>query len=171
MDVIIETKRIILRRFVAEDYPQVLELNSNPQVQKYTGDVLIKTPEEAKETISSVWFKDYEKYGYGRFAVIYKPENKLIGFAGLKYLPSLEETDIGFRILPEYWGIGITSEIAGPIIDYGFNELGLSRIIGTVMPENVASAKVLLKTGLKLEKTAPYGDEGHIYDFYSIAKI
>lgn len=169
MPAIIETERIILRRFLPGDEAAVLELNANPEVQKYTGDRIITTLAEAQDTINNVWLSDYEKYGYGRFAVIYKPDDKLIGFAGLKYLPDLGETDIGFRILPQYWGVGILSEIAGDIIDYGFSQLALTKIIGTVMPDNIASIKILEKIGLIYDKTEAYGHDGVLFNFYSIS--
>ena len=61
-----------------------------------------------EEIISEVFFEDYKKYGYGRLAVLYKPENKLIGFTGIKYLTEMGgESDLGYRFLPDYWGQGI----------------------------------------------------------------
>lgn len=104
MSIIIETERTILREFSEEDYTAVFEFSSNKEVLKYTGDVRLESLEQVKNIISNIWFSDYKNYGYGRLAVVYKPENKIIGFAGLKYLPELNKTDIGFRFLPEYWG-------------------------------------------------------------------
>lgn len=168
METIIETDRIILRRFVMEDAEAILAFNSNPEVIRYTGDRLLQTLEEAKTCVTNVWLNDYEKYGYGRFAVWYKPDQKVIGFAGLKYLPEIGETDIGYRILPEYWNKGITSEMAPPLLKYGFEELGLKRIIGITMLPNIASAKVLQKCGLKFYQQAPYLDEPEIVNWYAI---
>ena len=71
-------------------------------MQKYTGDKVLTSPIQAKKIIKEVLLPDYKNYGYGRLAAIFKPENKIIGFAGLKYLPEIKETDIGFRFLPEY---------------------------------------------------------------------
>ena len=171
-DRIIETKRLILREFTIDDYEAVYEFNSNKEVHKYTGDEIINSLERAKEIIEQIWLKDYEKYGYGRWAVIYKPENKIIGFAGLKYLSEIRETDIGYRLLPKYWGMGIASEVAKPIIDFGFNQLNLERIIGIAMPENIGSWKVLEKIGLTFYKVDEYaGDEdGKKNNWYEINK-
>lgn len=165
---IIETERLILRKFNIDDAEAVLEFNSNSAVIKYTGDELVKSLDRAKEIINDVWFDDYEKYGYGRWAVIYKRENKIIGFAGLKYLPEMDETDIGFRFLPAYWGKGIATEAAKPIIEYGFKNFGLERIIGVAMPENIGSCKVLEKIGLKFYKVGDYDGDGEMYNWYEI---
>ena len=171
MTAIIETDRILLRRFEASDYEAVYEFSSHPEVQKYTGNPLLKSVQEAKDLIANVWFSDYAKYGYGRWATIYKPDNKLIGFSGLKHLADLGGiTDLGYRFLPEYWGKGIATETALVSIKYGFEELGLDRIQGIAMPENIASCRVLEKAGLRFYKTGDYDGDGVNYNWYEIKK-
>ena len=170
MSIIIETNRIILREFIESDAPAVYAYNSNLEVQKYTGDELITSLERAKEIIRTISFKDYENYGYGRWAVVYKPDNKVIGFAGLKYLPEIGETDIGFRFLPKYWGKGIATEASKAIIQYGFEHLHLKRIIGIAMQKNLASNKVLQKIGLKLYKIDEYLGDGGKHNWYEITR-
>lgn len=167
----IETERTILREFTKEDYMAIYEFGSNKEVQKYTGDELVESPEMAKERLEHVIFSDYNKYGYGRFAVWHKEDQKVIGFAGLKYIPEFDETDIGYRFLPKYWGKGIATETALPFIKYGFEELKLERIIGLAMPDNIASCKVLEKIGLEFYKTGPYEPEDpEILNWYKIEK-
>ncbi len=167
----IETERVLLREFTLQDYKAVYEFNSNTALHQYTGDEIIGSLDRAKEIIEQIWLKDYEKYGYGRWAVIYKPNRKIIGFAGLKFLPEINETDIGYRFLPEYWGKGIASEIAPKILDFGFKKLNLTKIIGIAMPENIGSWKVLEKIGMTLQKTDEYDGDGKMYRWYSISKI
>jgi len=170
MGIKLETDRLILREFEENDFEAVFEFGSNLEVNKYTGDELVESTNMAKSIIKNVWFKDYKNYGYGRWAVIYKPENKIIGFAGLKYLPEFNETDIGFRFLPEYWNKGIATEVSKEIIKYGFEKIGLDRIIGIAMPKNLASCKILEKSGLKMYKTDNYDHGGEIYNWYKIEK-
>ena len=168
MTAIIETERLILRKFVMEDYKEVFEFGSNPLVQKYTGCPNMKNLQEAKDEIKYTWFEDYKNYGYGRFATIYKPDNKLIGFAGLKYLPEMEETDLGYRFLPEYWNMGIATEVSKELVKYGFETLKLKRIIGITMQENPTSSKVLEKAGLKHYKIDEYEGDGGAHNYYKI---
>jgi len=172
MGVIIETERIVLREFIEEDYKAVFEFGSNWDVLKYTGDKMLESPEQAREIITNVWYSDYKKYGYGRLAVVYKPKNKIIGFAGLKYLPELDETDIGFRFLPKYWGKGIATEVSIAIINYGFKTLKLEKIIGIAMAHNIGSCKVLEKIGLKFYKfdSYPNEDPNEKYNWYHLTK-
>ena len=165
---IIETERLILRPFNMDDAEAVYEFNSNTEVIKYTGGELLNSLERAKEIINDVWYSDYEKYGYGRYAVVHKADNKVIGFSGLKYLPEFDETDIGYRFLPEYWGKGIGTEASKPFIKYGFEDLRLKRIIGIAMPENIGSCKILEKIGLKFYKVDEYDGDGGNYHWYEI---
>lgn len=153
-----------------DDLEAVLEFSSNKIVQRYTGDQLIETREAVENVIRNVWFEDYKTYGYGRMAAVYLPENRVIGFAGLKYLPEFRETDLGFRFLPEYWGMGLATEASTALLEYGFNELKLSGIIGVAMPENIGSWKVLEKVGMTYYKTDEYDGDGGSYRWYKIER-
>ena len=168
MTTIIETPRMLLRKFTLADVPATYEYNSNPEVQKYTGDELVSSLERAEEIMKDVVFKDYETYGYGRLAAVYKPENKVIGFAGFKYLPFIEDADIGFRFLPKYWGQGIATEVSHALVKYGFETMKLPRIIGIAYPDNIGSCKVLEKIGLTFYKMDEYEGDGGNYRWYKM---
>lgn len=157
--VYIESERLIIRSFQLGDEVAIYKLNSNPIVQKYTGDRMIHSVEQAKELLTNIVFNDYNLHGYGRLAVIYKPDNKLIGFTGFKYLPELSETDLGYRFLPEYWGKGIATESSIMSLNYGFQELGLEKIYAFAEPENKASGAVLKKIGFTQTQLASYPGE------------
>ncbi len=158
-NVILETERLLLRPFTMADAEGVFEFASNPEVQKFTGDVLSRTLSEVEQIISNVWLSDYKKYGYGRFAVIHKADNKIIGFNGIKYLSDIDQTDLGYRFLPEYWGKGIATESSKAIINYAFKNHKIDEMIGFVMLENPASSAVLKKLGFSFSKLAPYPGE------------
>src|SRR5262249_50280788 len=124
---------------------------SDPAVLRYTGDPGggLTGLEHALEVLRSRPLEDYRKYGFGRWACVHKADGKVIGFAGLKHLDDLGgQVDVGYRLLPAYWGRGLATEACRPIIEYGFTHLKLKRIIGMVDPANVASVRVLQKLGL-----------------------
>ena len=77
----IETERLILRESIVADAPDLYEMNSDPEVLKYTGDVAFKSVAETETLIRN--YKDYEKYGYGRWTTIVKATNEVIGYCGL----------------------------------------------------------------------------------------
>jgi ribosomal-protein-alanine N-acetyltransferase len=166
----LETERLLLRPFRLGDEAEVLAFSSNPIINKYTGDPIITTMEGITKLIKEVWLYDYKKYGYGRFAVVHKKDTKIIGFCGVKFLTEANETDLGFRFLPEYWGQGIATESSEAILEYAFNTLQLSTIVATADPENKGSTNVLEKLKFQYEKTEPYPNEMDPLLWYRLTK-
>ena len=72
-----------------------------------------------------------------------------IGWFSLKYAGKSPDVEVGYRLLPEAWGHGFATEGAQALVDYGFDDLGLHRIIGVTHPGNKASQRVLMKAGLE----------------------
>lgn len=169
---ILESDRLLIRPFQLGDEEDVFEFSSDEKVNRYTGDVLRTTLEDAKKIITDVWLPDYKKYGYGRFAVIFKPDNKLIGFNGFKFHPDGAFTDFGYRFLSNYWGKGIATESSKMLLEYGYNNYDIDEVLGFVMKENPASSAVLKKIGFQFKKFAGYPGEGEEkkYEWYFITK-
>ncbi len=167
MKTILETERLLLREFVLEDVEDFFRMVSDPDVIRYTGDGA-KTIEEARKGLEERPIQDYRKYGYGRWATVYKPNGKVIGFAGLKYLDDVGDVDLGYRFFKEYWGQGIATEASRAIVAYGFDVLRLPHIIAFADIENKASIRVLEKVGFRFEKFTTYRD--HEVAWYVIEK-
>ena len=144
MKMILETPRLFLRKKRIEDAPFLLELNSNPLVIQYTGDVAFKNLKEAENIVGYI-MNQYTQNGYGRLLVIEKATGNYLGWCGLKYHADSKETDIGYRFLQSEWGKGYATEAAKACIEYGFSNLQLTRIIGNAMKQNVASINVFKK--------------------------
>ncbi len=155
---IIETERLRLREFVEDDVAAYYAMCSDPAVTRYTHHTLASM-DEALESMRSRPIADYRKYGYGRWACVLKENDQVIGFAGLKFLEDIREVDLGYRLLPPYWGRGLATEASRPIIDHGFDRLELKEIIGMVVPENVASVRVLQKLGFEFAGMMAYQGE------------
>jgi ribosomal-protein-alanine N-acetyltransferase len=162
--ILLETDRLLIRPFTIEDAEDALDFCSNPKTIKNTGDVVRTTVAEIENIINNIWLSDYANYGYGRYAVFYKPNNKLIGFCGFKYLPELKMTDLGYRFLPEYWGKGIATESSKKVLEFGFSTLNIKTVFGTVVPENVASSAILRKLGFKYREMKPYPGDKELGD-------
>ncbi|MCB9249875.1 MAG: GNAT family N-acetyltransferase [Ignavibacteriales bacterium] len=159
--IITETNRLILREFIFEDAENLYKLNSDPEVIKYTGDNAFQSVEEAKIFIQN--YDAYSKYGYGRWAVELKATKQFIGWCGLKYIPSLNETDIGFRLIKDFWEKGYATEAAKASLEFGFNVLKMEVIVGRAMKENVASIKVLEKIGMVFWKEFIFDEHPGLY--------
>lgn len=147
----IQTERLVLRPFTSEDVIPSYQMNLDAEVSKYTGDGGIVPLEEIERRIKEDVLGDYKKWGYGRFAVELKDGPSFIGFAGLKYLPDLDEVDLGYRFISDFWGRGLATEASEALLEYGFESLKLKRIIAMVLPENQASVRVLEKLGFEFD--------------------
>jgi len=135
----------------------MFELNTDPDVIRYA-DTPIKDLDEARQRMQEGPLSDYEKYGYGRFAVELKKTGKVIGFCGIKYLPEIELPEVGYRYLPEYWGKGIGTEAARACVEFAREDLGCEKLVALIIPENAASIRVAEKLGMSR------GPLIHIYD-------
>ena len=156
MKVILETDRLFLREYVEEDAEAFFKLNSDPEVLRFVPDKRLLNVEQARQILVDHPIADYQKYGFGRGACILKSTGEQIGFAGLKYLEELGEVDVAFRLMRTHWGLGLATEAALASVRFGFADLGLKRIIGLVMSENIASVRVLEKTGLRYAETVMF---------------
>jgi len=152
---IIETPRLLLREFETSDAEAMFRLNENWDVIQYTGDQPFKSVSDATNFLTS--YSDYKRNGFGRWPVIVKETNKFVGWCGLKRHDD-GMVDIGFRFFKKDWGKGYATESAIASIDYGFNTLGLSEIVGRAARKNAASIRVLEKLGMEYWKDA--GCEG-----------
>ena len=155
MNTIIETERLYLREITLDDQEALFRLHSNPSVQKYTGEAVAESIEEIEKAIENRNIH-YKKYGYGRWATVLKSGKHFVGWAGLAYLPEFDVVDLGYRFLPDYWGLGLATEASRAILNYGFDTLNLKKIVAIAMAENKASIRVMEKVGMEFEKMAPY---------------
>ena len=158
------TERLILRAMSIDDADAFYALNSHPEVMRHTGEPPLDSVDDARNAIEN--YADFRTIGYGRWGCYLKESEKLIGFCGLKYLDDLKEVDLGYRLLPEYWGRGLATEACLASVAFGFDVLKLDRIIGLVLPENAASIRVLEKVGMGPDGEVDY--DGHLAMRYAM---
>ena len=172
MTIFAETERFILRELLLSDDTGIFELDSNNDVHRYLGKKPIKNIEEARNVIDFIR-QQYVDNGIGRWAIIEKTTNDFVGWTGLKFVRDninnhSDFYDLGYRLIPKFWGQGIATETAKASVDYGFNKLNLNRIYGMADLDNKASINVLEKAGLKFIDTFNY--EGTQCAWLSILK-
>jgi [ribosomal protein S5]-alanine N-acetyltransferase len=161
--VCLATERIQMRNLKIDDAEDFYALNLDQEVIKLTGDHPFENLQAAKDFLTN--YDQYEKYGVGRLAVIDKTTSKFIGWCGLKYSPDKDEYDIGFRFFRQYWNKGFATESARKCLYFGFVDLGLAKIVGRAMKENIASIKVLEKIGMTFKESFDFdGHEGVIFE-------
>jgi ribosomal-protein-alanine N-acetyltransferase len=151
----IETERLLLRTYQTEDLETLYLLASDPHITRFFPDGFKLSREDILSSLPRRTEK-WEKNGFGQFGVFEKESGKLIGYCGLQYLDNTTEVEIYYGFFSDYWGKGIATEAAAAVLDFGFEQVKLGRIVGVTHPENTASQKVLQKIGLKKEKMAHF---------------
>lgn len=146
----IETERVRLRQFTTDDLDELARMFASPSVMKFLGANCEPMTREETETALASMIRHWERQKFGRWAVVLKPEDKLIGCAGLR---SFEGTAELVYLLDEpYWGKGLATEIAHACLRYGFKQHDFPRIIAMTRHGNERSQNVLQKIGMRLEK-------------------
>lgn len=149
---LLETPRLHLRRFTFDDVPVLYQLGTIPEVIRYVGAKPMASLEQAREYLIKMPLRDYEVHGFGRLACVWKETGAVIGFSGIKHLDELDENELGYRFLPEYWGKGLATEAGRAMIDHAREVYKLKRLVSVIHPDNHASKKVVLKLGFSYEK-------------------
>jgi ribosomal-protein-alanine N-acetyltransferase len=93
----------------------------------------------------------WDKFGYGNWGIAPLGEHKIIGWAGLQYLPELDETEVGFLLDRSSWGRGYATEAALASLHFGFQNFNLDHIVALVHPENLASIRVIEKCSMQYQ--------------------
>ena len=148
----LSTERTILRQFRAEDIHQVFYGLSHPEVIPYYG-VSYDSLEATQEQMD--WFASLETNRTGIWWAICSAEDgTFFGAGGFNnWSQEHRQAEIGFWLLPEYWGKGLMTECMPAICNYGFEAMGLHRIEGFVETENINCKKALDKLHFTLEGT------------------
>lgn len=156
---VLETVRLCLRRLAPEDAPFILGLLNEPSWLQFIGDWGVRTLDDARHYIAAGPMDMYARHGFGLYLVVLKEGEVPIGLCGLLRRPTLEDVDIGFALLPQYWSQGYAFEAASAVLAHARDVLRLPRIVAITTLDNVASARLLEKLGLRLERTVTLGND------------
>ncbi len=149
---VVETERLILRRLTLDDAEFILGLLNEPSFLKYIGDRGARTVDDARKYIAAGPLASYARFGFGLLLVVRKEDGIPMGMCGLLKRDTLEDVDVGFALLPQFWSKGYASEAASTVMDWGRRVLGLKRIVAITTSDNHASARVLEKLGMAFER-------------------
>jgi [ribosomal protein S5]-alanine N-acetyltransferase len=144
----LSTERLRLRRFTPGDLELLVRLNGDERVMRYAGGV--KTREQTGELLRGRILQYYEEHpGMGVWATIERDSGACIGMHLLNHIQGESFIQVGYLLLPEFWGKGYATEMCRAVLRYGFAGLGLPRIVAITNMDNVDSQRVLLKAGLE----------------------
>ncbi len=149
---ICETERIILRQLDKDDAAFIFRLVNEPSFIENIGDKGVRNLDDAWQYILQGPRKSYEQNGFGLWCVVLKDSLTPIGMCGLIKRDGLDDPDVGYAFLPEFWAQGYAIESAARVLKFAKETLGINRVVAITAPDNTASIRVLNKLGLQFEK-------------------
>lgn len=167
MQIFIETERLFIRELLPTDDAGMFELDADPEVHRYLGNSPVKTIEQSREIIAMIR-QQYLDNGIGRWAMVEKATGNFMGWTGLKLITDIVNNhtyyyDLGYRVIPKYWGKGYATESAIACRDYGFRQLDQPTLYAMTSVENKNSKKVLEKVGFICKETFLNKDLPHFW--------
>lgn len=146
----LQTSRLILRPFRADDLDTLADLMANPEFMRFS--LGLYTREQTQAILQK--FLSWNEAGLpSPFAVILRENPGVLGYCGFLHHPEVpEEVEIGYRLDSAYWNRGLITEATRAVRDYAFIDLKLPRVISLVHPDNIPSRRVAEKIGMTVEK-------------------
>jgi RimJ/RimL family protein N-acetyltransferase len=156
MQVFLETERLVLRRFTEEDVDNLVELDGDPEVMHFINGGRPTPRREIESDVLPAFLGYYERFaGYGFWAAVEKATGRFVGWFHFRPAQAARpgEVELGYRLHKSAWGQGYATEGSRALIDKGFAELGVQRVVAFTMVVNVASRRVMEKAGLRYVRT------------------
>jgi RimJ/RimL family protein N-acetyltransferase len=141
-----------------DDASFILGLLNEPSWLQFIGDRGVRTLDDARAYILNGPVAMYARRGFGLYIVELKDSRRSIGVCGLIKRDYLDDIDLGYALLPQYWSQGYAYEAASAALAYGLGTLGLKRIVAIIDSDNHRSARLLDKLGLRYERMVIYPD-------------
>lgn len=158
---ILETERLRLREFVPADLDAVTLVLGDPETMRYY-------PQPFDRAGVAAWIERnrvrYHEHGYGLWALVLKSSGEVVGDCGLisQRVEEHDEVEVGYHVRKDLWNQGLATEAARACRDYGFQKLGVGRLISLIRPENIPSRRVAEKNGMTIWKEVVWADLTHL---------
>jgi RimJ/RimL family protein N-acetyltransferase len=153
----LETDRLILRPFTADDVDHLVALDADPEVMRFINGGRPTSREEVVERVLPrfLWYQE-QPHGYGFWAVEEKATGTFIGWFHLRPDPDTgdpAEPELGYRLMRDAWGKGYATEGSRALIAVAFERRGARRVWASTMVINLASRRVMEKVGMRHVRT------------------
>jgi RimJ/RimL family protein N-acetyltransferase len=141
----LETERLNLRPWRADDFEAFAAMNADADVQRYLSGAPLSRGDAWRSLAASVG--QWTLRGYGTWAVERKADGAMLGKVGIIHPEGWPGIEVGWTLAKQAWGHGYATEAARASIDYAFITLPLDRVISIIHPQNIASQKVATRVG------------------------
>ena len=153
----INTERLILRRWRPEDKEPYVAMMADPEVGYWLGG--FRAREVALADIE-LWDSAIARDGFGFFALERRTDGAFLGAAALLVLPADRlpgpSHELGWRLAREAWGFGYATEAARALLGLGFDRLNLSEILAFTAETNARSRSVMERIGMRRDESRDF---------------
>jgi RimJ/RimL family protein N-acetyltransferase len=156
-----QTPRLLLTPIAATDFDDLVRMYSNPQVMATLGGV--RTSEQARQNLAAM-LAHWQEHGFGWWAVRDRVSGQFAGRGGLRHamVEGRPEVEVGYGLLPEFWGRGLATELALESVRVGFEELKFPELVSFTLPTNAPSKRVMEKVGFRYERDIIHAGLPHV---------
>ena len=149
----LRTERLVIRPYRDDDATALHEVFGSPEVMRWTPSPPSKdVAETAQRLARTMVFTARQSPGFGLWALELQSPSEFLGQVGLFPVEGKgPEVEVAYELAPRVWGHGYATEAARALVEYGFGELGLRRIVALILPDNARSRNVASKCGMALE--------------------
>jgi RimJ/RimL family protein N-acetyltransferase len=140
----LETERLFLRGWRADDLDALADLYSDEKVMRFIGGTLTRF--DTWRALASM-VGQWTLRGYGVWAVERKSDRAMVGRVGLIHPDGWPHVELGWTLAREFWGNGYATEAAQAALDYAFVKLSVEKMISLIDPDNTASQNVAERIG------------------------
>ncbi|MDM7831632.1 GNAT family N-acetyltransferase [Cellulomonas edaphi] len=159
----LQTARVTLRPFGADDADLLIELDSDPEVMRYLSGGEATPPEVVRDLVLPSLLAAYERWGgsFGLFAAYETATGTFVGWFCLRPERDgpLDEVELGYRLRRAAWGSGYATEVASALLEKAFDELDVRVVWGATMALNRGSQRVMEKVGMTVTEELPTPDD------------
>jgi len=156
MSVFLETERLTLRRFTEADVDNLFDLDGDPDVMHFLNGGKPTSRAVIEQETLPRFLRFYEQFaGFGVWAAIERSGGAFIGWFAFRPIDdgNPDEIELGYRLRKSAWGKGYATEGSRALIRKGFTELGVRCVVAQTMTVNLASRRVMEKSGLTFVRT------------------
>ncbi len=145
---LLQTNRLIIEHFKGSDISDWAKIEGDADVRRFVDGKVLSFEDSKKYVEMNI--RHYQKNGYGRYVVRLKEKGNLVGMCG--FLKENYGIDFGYRYSKVIWGKGLGFEAAKSVLNYGFSQLGLDKVVGLTAEKNLGSIRILEKLGFKFKE-------------------
>ncbi|QRH03602.1 GNAT family N-acetyltransferase [Shewanella litorisediminis] len=161
------TERLTLREFNLTDADDILALLTTPDFIRNIGDRGVKDLESAHTYLKDGPIKSYREHGFGLWRIGLAEDDRFIGTCGLILRDTLPAVDIGYALLPTFYGQGFAIEAARACMATRL-DFGLEQVIAIVAEDNLPSQRLLEKLGMQFSGRIPFGEPAENVRLYKL---